>query len=99
LSFKRISILLLSSYIILTFCKLVLAGRSYLFKGSYTGVVDTIINYRDFVIVVNNSFKPITIVAKTKIGILNEYKEDEYYLLEPLVESTIIEILMAIVDD
>ena len=58
-----------------------LKGCSYIFKALYNSACNTIIEYVNFVVVINPSNKAKKIPVKTRLGIVIEFKEEGYYLV------------------
>jgi hypothetical protein len=79
LAIKLITIPLKTIIAILAICALFLKGRNYIFEGSFTGARDIIINYANFVAITNFFNKLKKVLAKVKLSIITEYKEDGYY--------------------
>ena len=65
-------------------CALFLKGRNYIFEGSFTGACDAIIDYTNFVAIINFSNKLKKVLAKVKLSIITKYKEDSYYQVKEL---------------
>jgi hypothetical protein len=60
-------------------CTLFLKGHNYIFEGSFTGTRDTITNYANFIAITNFFNRPKKVLAKVKLSIITEYKENSYY--------------------
>ena len=65
-------------------CALFLKGRNYIFEGSFTSMRDAIINYANFIAITNFFNKLKKVLAKVKLSIITEYKEDGYYQVKEL---------------
>jgi hypothetical protein len=60
-------------------CALFLKGRNYIFEGSFISARDAIINYTNFIAIINFFNKLKKVLAKVKLSIITKYKEDSYY--------------------
>jgi hypothetical protein len=60
---------------------LLLKKYSYIFKASYNSTYNTIIEYINFIIVINSSNKVKKILVKTRLKIIIKFKEKGYYLV------------------
>jgi hypothetical protein len=52
-----------------------------MFKASYNSARNTIIEYVNFIIVINPSNKAKKVPIKTRLRIVIEFKEEGYYLI------------------
>ena len=84
LIFILITILLKTIIVILAICALFLKGRNYIFEGSFTSAHNAITDYANFVAIINFFNRLKKVLAKVKLSIITEYKENSYYQVKEL---------------
>jgi len=82
--FKSIVIILLGLIVCLNItCVILLVRRNYAINACLIRVYDVLIDYKNFVIYINTTSKAQTIACRVKVGIIREFKEEGYYLINP----------------
>jgi hypothetical protein len=60
-------------------------NRLFCFDREFLGVMDAVIDHRNFIAYTNNLENPVTILRNTRLGIIRDYNKEGYYsyMLEP----------------
>lgn len=75
-------ILLKTIIIILIIYNSLFKGYNYIFNILFISAYNTIINYANFIIVINLFKKLKKVSKKTRLNIVIKYKEEGYYLIK-----------------